>query len=109
MRRFGLRNEQVHAARDAYLLAYGAAAVVAARDSKRSGRLRQKVTNAELRYPGISSRFQVDTLQTIGDDFNLSRQRVHALFCNLRLLAEITGKSVDSVVRAVAVKAKKLA
>jgi hypothetical protein len=109
MRRFGLRNEQVHAARDAYLLTYGAAAVVAARDSKRSGRLLQKVTNAELRYPGISSRFRVDTLQAIGDDFNLSRQRVHALFRNLQLLADTTGKPVASVVNRVTAKAKKLA
>jgi len=101
MKKFGLRNDQVHEARQQFMLNHGARATVNAQQTQKLKRLRSKVINAEVRYPGLSSRLTTESLQAIGSDFNISRQRVHALLGNLRELAKLTGKTVTATVSSI--------
>lgn len=98
MKKFGLRNDQVHEARQQFMLHHGAKATINAQQTQKVRRLRSKVVNAEIRYPGLSARLTTESLQDIGSDFNISRQRVHALLGNMRELAKLTGKPIASIV-----------
>lgn len=101
MVRFGLRNEQVHESRENYLRTRGATAVIQAQHELRKDRLGRKVMHAEQRYPGMTQRLETETLQAIATDYNISRQRVHALLGNLTNLAKLRGITVAALTRQV--------